>query len=86
MNNTYESLLDNIVSDFKRKVGDNKKKRVYTYKLQLPHIVCNSMGRLLRKLCKALNAVDAEAVCSQIIGKDGRVEMLAESIKVKLGK
>ena len=32
MNNTYESLLNTIVSDFKSKVGD-KKKRVYTYKL-----------------------------------------------------
>ena len=85
MNNTYESLLYNIVSDFKSKVGD-KKKRVYTYKLQVPHIVCKSMTRLLKDLCKAVNAVDAEAVCSQIIGKSGEVELLAKAIKVKLGK
>lgn len=85
MNNTYESLLYKIVSDFKSKVGD-KKKRVYTYKLQVPHIVCKSMTRLLKDLCKAVNAVDAEAVCSQIIGKDGNVVLLAKSIKVKLGK
>ncbi len=85
MNNTYESLLYKIVSDFKSKAGD-KKKRVYTYKLQPKQIVGSSMSRMLKGLCKALNAVDAEAVCSPIIGKDGKVEMLAESIKVKLGK
>ena len=85
MNNTYETLLYKIVSDFKSKVGD-KKKRVYTYKLQVPHILCRSMTRLLKDLCKAVNAVDAEAVCSQIIGKNGKVALLAESIKVKLGK
>ena len=85
MNNTYESLLDKIVSDFNSK-AENKKKRVYTYKLQPKHIVCKSTTRMLKDLCKALNAVDAWAVCSQIIGKDGKVEMLAESIKVKLGK
>ena len=85
MNNTYETLLYKIVSDFKSKVGD-KKKRVYTYKLQVPHILCRSMTRMLKDLCKAVNAVDAEAVCSQIIGKDGKVALLAESIKVKLGK
>lgn len=85
MNNTYETLLYKIVSDFKSKVGD-KKKRVYTYKLQVPHIVCKSMTRLLKDLCKAVNAVDAEAVCSQVIGKDGKVVLLANSIKVKLGK
>jgi hypothetical protein len=85
MNNTYETLLYKIVSDFKSKVGD-KPKRVYTYKLQVPHIVCKSMTRLLKDLCKAVNAVDAEAVCSQIIGKDGKVLLLAKSIKVKLGK
>lgn len=85
MNNTYETLLYRIVSDFKSKVGD-KKKRVYTYKLQVPHIVCKAMTRLLKDLRKAVNAVDAEAVCSQIIGKDGKVALLAESIKVKLGK
>lgn len=83
MNNTYESLQNTIVSDFKRQVGD-KKKRVYTYKLQVPHIVCKSTTRMLKGLCKALNAVDAEAVCSQIIGKDGKVALLARSIKVKL--
>lgn len=87
MNNTYAYLLDNIVSDFRRKVGDNdKKKRVYTYKLKLPYIMCKSMTCLLKDLCKIINAVDAVAVCSQVIGKDGKVEMLAKSIKVKLGK
>lgn len=85
MNNTYESLLYTIVSDFKSKAGD-KKKRVYTYKLQPKQIVGKSMSRMLKDLCKALNAVDAEAVCSQILGKDGKVELLAEAIKVKLGK
>ena len=85
MNNTYESLLNTIVSDFKSKAGD-KKKRVYTYKLQPKQIVCKSMTRMLKDLCKAVNAVDTEAVCSQIIGKTGKVELLAEAIKVKLGK
>ena len=85
MNNTYESLLNTIVSDFNSRAGDQKK-RVYTYKLQVPHIVCSSMSRMLKDLCKALNAVDAVAICSQVIGKDGKVELLAKSIKVKLGK
>ena len=44
------------------------------------------MSRMLKDLCKAVNAVDAEAVCDQILGKDGKVELLARSIKVKLGK
>lgn len=85
MNNTYESLLYKIVSDFKSKAGD-KKKRVYTYKLQTKQIVGKAMTRMLKDLCKAVNAVDAEAVCSQILGKDGKVELLADAIKVKLGK